>query len=49
MSKITEKAAALLNEGTVKMIIGYEMGTERPRPIFCHTAEDCEKLMMNAE
>jgi ferredoxin len=49
MSKITEKAAALLNEGTVKMIIGYEMGTERPRPIFCHTAKDCEKLMMNAE
>src|SRR5574344_1500489 len=49
MSNITEKATALLKEGTVKMIIGYEMGTERPRPFFCHTAEECEKLIMNAE
>src|SRR5574344_2873091 len=49
MSNITEKATALLKEGTVKMIIGYEMGTERPRPFFCHRAEECEKLIMNAE
>lgn len=47
MSKISEKAAALLQEGTVKMIIGYEQGTERPRPIFCHTPEDCKKLIFN--
>jgi len=49
MTKIIEKATSLLSEGTVKMIIGYEMGTERPRPLFCHTAEECERLIMNAE
>lgn len=47
MSKLSENAAALLSEGTVKMIIGYEQGTERPRPAFCHTPEDCERLIFN--
>ena len=47
MSKLSEKTAALLSEGTVKMIIGYEQGTERPRPAFCHTPEDCTRLIFN--
>lgn len=47
MSKLSEKTATLLSEGTVKMIIGYEQGTERPRPVFCHTPEDCERLIFN--
>ena len=47
MSKLSEKTATLLSEGTVKMIIGYEQGTERPRPAFCHTPEDCERLIFN--
>jgi hypothetical protein len=47
MSKLTETTAALLQEGTVKLIIGYEQGTDKPRPAFCHKPEDCEKLILN--
>ena len=49
MSKLSEKTAALLSEGTVKLIIGYEQGTEHPRPVFCHTPEECERLIFNDE
>jgi hypothetical protein len=34
MNKMQEKMAALLSDGTVKMVIGFEQGTTRPRPLF---------------
>ena len=34
MEKLRERAAALLAEGTVSLVIGYEEGTKRPRPLF---------------
>jgi ferredoxin len=47
MNKLNEKAAALLQEGTVKLIIGYEQGTEKPRPLFCTVPEDASRLIFN--
>lgn len=47
MSKMIEKAAALIGDGTVKTIIGFEQGTSAPRPLFCHTVQDCDKLIFN--
>ena len=35
MSKLTEKAVALLQEGEVNLVIGYEEGNHGTRPLFC--------------
>jgi ferredoxin len=47
MSKLSEKAAALLSEGTVGLVIGYEQGTHGTRPKFCRKAEDAAALILN--
>lgn len=49
MNKLQEKAAALLQDGTVKLIIGFEQGTKKPRPLFCKSAEDAARLIFNDE
>lgn len=48
MDKLRERAAALLADGTVTLVIGYEEGTNKPRPIFCHTAEDAGRLIYDS-
>lgn len=45
MDKLRQRAAALLADGTVTLVLGYEEGTNKPRPIFCHTAEEASKLI----
>ena len=40
MSKLTEKAVALLQEGEVNLVIGYEEGNHGTRPLFCRQAEN---------
>ncbi len=47
MSKLQERAVALLSEGAVKLVIGYEQGTKKPRPLLCTTADDAAKLIFN--
>lgn len=49
MSKLNEKAVALLNENKVQLIIGYEKGTKKTRPFFCSSAEEANKLIFDAE
>ncbi len=49
MDKLREKAAALLADGTVTMVLGYEEGTNKPRPVFCHTAEQASKLVYSSQ
>jgi len=45
MNKLQEKATNLLKEGTVKLIIGFEQGNNKIRPLFCEKPEDVEKLI----
>lgn len=47
MNNIKEKAISLLQENSVSLIIGYEQGTNAPRPFFCRTIKDTEKLIFN--
>lgn len=49
MDKLREKAAALLADGTVSLVLGYEEGTNKPRPVFCHTAEQASKLVYSSQ
>ena len=44
-----EKAKALLAEGTVKLIIGFEQGTNKVRPYFCSKPEDVDKLIYSED
>lgn len=48
MNKLIEKVTSLLQEGVVTKVIGYEEGTEKPRPFFCEKAEDTSKLIYNS-
>ena len=48
MSALTEKAAALLSEGIVTKVIGYEEGNKKPRPFFCESAEDAQRLIYDS-
>ena len=43
MSKLTEKAVALLQEGEVNLVIGYEEGNHGTRPLFCRQAENADR------
>ncbi len=45
MNKLQEKATDLLNEGVVNLIIGFEQGNNKVRPLFCEKPEDAEKLI----
>jgi formate dehydrogenase (coenzyme F420) beta subunit len=49
MNDLREKAKELLQNGTVKVIIGYTQGTTplHTKPIIIHTTEDTDKLVMN--
>lgn len=47
MSKLTDIAKALFEDGKVQQIIGYEEGTKHPRPFFCHSSQEVEKLVLN--
>lgn len=49
MNKMQEKAKALLAEGTVKLIIGFEQGTNKVRPYFCSKPEDVDKLIYSED
>ncbi len=49
MDKLRQRAATLIADGTVAFVIGYEEGTNKPRPIFCHTAEEAGKLIYNSQ
>ncbi|HEY5511986.1 MAG TPA: hypothetical protein VIK10_13265 [Prolixibacteraceae bacterium] len=48
MHNLRERAAALLSEGTVSLIIGYEEGTKRPRPLFCRDSQTAQKLIFDS-
>ena len=48
MKKLRERAAALLDEGAVSLVIGYEEGTKRPRPLFCRNSESAGKLIFDS-
>lgn len=48
MIKLRERAEALLAEGAVSLIIGYEQGTKRPRPLFCRNGESAQKLIFDS-
>lgn len=48
MDKLRERAAALLSEGAVSLIIGYEEGTRKPRPLFCRNIESTQKLILDS-
>ncbi len=48
MEKLRERTAALLAEGAVSLIIGYEEGTRRPRPLFCRNSESARKLIFDS-
>ncbi len=47
--QVREKAKALLAEGAVDLVIGWQAGTLplRGRPLFAHTAEEVEQLMIS--
>ena len=45
MNKLQERATELLKEGIVKLIIGFEQGNNKIRPLFCEKPEDVEKLI----
>ena len=47
MSKLTEKAVALLQEGEVNLVIGYEEGNRGTRPLFCRQAENADRLILD--
>ena len=49
MNKLQEKAAALLSEGTVKLIIGFEEGINKARPLFCSKAEDVARMIYSED
>ncbi len=48
MSKLTEQAIALLKEGVVSKIIGYEEGSGKTRPFFCYTEADASRLICDS-
>ena len=48
MHNLRERAAALLLEGAVSLIIGYEEGTKRPRPLFCRDSQAAQKLIFDS-
>lgn len=48
MDKIRARAEALLTEGIVSLVIGYEEGTKKPRPLFCRTSEGAKKLIFDS-
>lgn len=48
MSALTEKVAALLSGGIVTKVIGYEEGNKKPRPLFCESAEDAQRLIYDS-
>lgn len=47
MNKLIEKAASLLQDNRVGLIIGYEEGNRVPRPFFCRKVEDTERLILD--
>src|SRR5665647_2598261 len=48
MKKLRDRAAELLSQGVVSLVIGYEEGTKRPRPLFCRNSESAEKLIFDS-
>ena len=48
MKKLRDRVAALLDEGAVSLVIGYEEGTKRPRPLFCRNSESSGKLIFDS-
>ena len=47
MSKLTEKVIALLQEGEVNLVIGYEEGNHGTRPLFCRQADIADRLILD--
>ncbi len=46
--QLIEKARRLLSDGTVKVVIGYEVRANgETTPVFIRCAEDCERLVFN--
>ena len=48
MDKLRDRAAALLSDGSVALVVGYEEGTRKPRPLFCRTVESARKLIFDS-
>lgn len=48
MSELTELARRLLEDGTVQVVIGWEMGRRGPRPITMTDPEDASRLMFDS-
>lgn len=49
MTEWIDKAKSLLEKGEIDLFIGYEKGTNRPRPLFATRAEDTGRLIFNAD
>lgn len=48
MSELTEAAVLLLQKGEVTKIIGYEEGSHKPRPLFCESVDDAQRLIYDS-
>lgn len=47
MSSLKDIAVKLLTDGTATLVIGYEQGNGKMRPLFCRNADDCGKLVLD--
>ena len=47
MNKLREKAASLLQDKSVSLVIGFEEGSRNVRPFFCKNPEDTDRLIMD--
>lgn len=47
MSKLTEKVKSLFEERDIKLAIGFEEGNHGPRPFFCRSIAEVDKLVLD--
>ena len=47
MSNLKETARSLFEERKLKLIIGFQEGTRRPRPFFCTSVDDVSQLILD--
>ena len=47
MNELVNHVKTLLENKTIDILIGYENGTRKPRPVFVSNVEDADKLIFN--
>lgn len=47
MNKLTEKVKALFESENIKLAIGFEEGNHGPRPFFCRSVKETDKLILD--